>query len=147
MENWSGRSFDPSLEKADSSMSDEVDAISRQWLERAREDLSAARQLNGLPAISAFHSQQAVEKSIKAVLVMHQVDFPKSHDIRMLLNLLAETGTEPEEQESAGLESLTQFAVETRYPPDVVHEEDAKEALDSAERLLAWAERVIPRAP
>ena len=128
-------------------MPGEADAISRQWLERAREDLSAARQLVGLPAISAFHSQQAVEKSIKAVLVLHQADFPKSQDIRLLLSLLADTSTEPDEQVSAGLESLTQFAVETRYPPDVVHEEDAKEALDSAERLLAWAERVIPRAP
>jgi HEPN domain-containing protein len=37
----------------------------------------------------AVHSQQAVQKALKALLVWYQVEFPKTHDIKRLLDLLA----------------------------------------------------------
>jgi hypothetical protein len=36
----------------------------------------------------AVHSQQAVQKALKALLVWYQVEFPKTHDIKRLLDLL-----------------------------------------------------------
>jgi len=36
-----------------------------------------------------FHAQQAAEKFIKAFLVRHQIEFPKTHDIGLLRQLVA----------------------------------------------------------
>lgn len=59
----------------------EVDA----WLSRARSDLRAARVLLAadppLPGVAAFHCQQCVEKSLKALLTHHDHAFRKTHDI------------------------------------------------------------------
>ena len=35
-----------------------------------------------------FHAQQSAEKAIKAALVLHNVPFPKTHNISTLLDLL-----------------------------------------------------------
>ena len=58
-------------------------AGTRAWLEKAREDLQAARSLiqSGLPAPALFHCQQAAEKSFKALLTWKRVAFRKTHDI------------------------------------------------------------------
>lgn len=63
----------------------------RQWLVRAFEDLSVARLLieskSPWHATAAFHSQQAAEKFIKALLVDNQIEFPKTHNIGDLVAL------------------------------------------------------------
>ena len=63
----------------------------QQWLRKAKHDLSSASVLLGSDIESfesiGFHAQQAVEKLIKAVLVRHQVEFPKTHDIAQLRNI------------------------------------------------------------
>lgn len=46
-------------------------AITREWLDRAEDDLSAAELLLTRPVLTnmvAFHAQQTVEKILKAVL-------------------------------------------------------------------------------
>lgn len=54
----------------------------RQWLSKAREDLATARYLVAdriqLGFAIGVHAQQAVEKCVKAVLVWHQIEFPKT---------------------------------------------------------------------
>ena len=42
-----------------------------------------------------FHCQQATEKYIKAYLVRHQVEFPKTHDIAKLLERVATIDASP----------------------------------------------------
>lgn len=37
-----------------------------------------------------FHAQQCVEKYVKALLVLLQIDFPKTHDLEELIGLLPE---------------------------------------------------------
>ncbi len=55
------------------------------WILRAEDDLAVARLLlqegERFAFAVAFHSQQAVEKFLKAMLVEDQTDFPKTHDI------------------------------------------------------------------
>ena len=64
-----------------------------QWFEKADRDFDAAVYLlaqgGRFREIIAFHCQQAVEKHLKALLVRHQIEFPKTHDIRKLLGLIA----------------------------------------------------------
>ena len=92
-----------------------------QWIDRADKDLDAAEHLGRQPDrfqyIIAFHCQQAVEKYLKAVLIWRQIEFPKTHDTRKLLNAL-ET-PEPQLAEALGdADVLTPFGVEGRYPGD-----------------------------
>jgi HEPN domain-containing protein len=93
----------------------------RQWVEKADQDLAAAEILLKsdcrLPAVIAFHSQQAVEKYLKALLVRYQIHFPKTHDIGVLLSLISTI--EPGVASSLdGTVALNPFGVEVRYPGD-----------------------------
>lgn len=61
-----------------------------------------------------FHLQQAVEKFLKALLSLHQVEFPRIHDLDELMQLCEETGiTLPEYVQE--FINLTPYAVEFRY--------------------------------
>jgi HEPN domain-containing protein len=119
-----------------------------QWIEKADQDLAAAEILleNAVPLkpIIAFHAQQAVEKYLKAVLVRHQVYFPKTHDIGTVLSLVAacEPAAALALQRAA---VLTPFGVEVRYPgdtPELLPGEDlraveiARHARDVVKELL-----------
>ena len=120
--------------------------LSRRWFEKATEDLEAARRLTDLPHVCSFHCQQAVEKGIKAVLVLHEVDFARTHDIDILLRQLRDQQAGVELLDGADLAALTRFAVDTRYPPEPATREEAAEALELAERFVEWAEARIPGA-
>lgn len=120
-----------------------------EWLDYARSDLKLARLAAGdasiRPEQACFHTQQAAEKAIKAVLLSRQVGFPLTHDIEELLELVEESGVPvPKAVENAGL--LTPYAVETRYPGywlDLT-EPDVEEALQTAETVLSWANSLLP---
>jgi HEPN domain-containing protein len=73
----------------------------KEWLQRAKGNLARAKQPKPKEAFwddLCFDAQQAAEKSIKAVLVHRQIDFPRTHNIRALLELLGpETSAIPKE--------------------------------------------------
>jgi HEPN domain-containing protein len=104
---------------------DALAGLVQQWLDKAAVDLAAAEQLSGRhagPSLSfagvvAFHCQQAVEKYVKAFLVRHQVEFPRTHDIAKLLDRVAAVDSGMAESLRSA-ELLTPFGVEMRYPGD-----------------------------
>lgn len=57
-----------------------------------------------------FHAQQAAEKSIKAVLIYKSISFPKTHSIRMLLDILPSDLDIPETVSDSA--ALTDYAVQ-----------------------------------
>jgi hypothetical protein len=71
----------------------------RAFLQRADADLAAVRALESLSEVPdeivGFHGQQAAEKLLKAVLAAHGIDFPRTHSIRFLLDLLDDRGLAP----------------------------------------------------
>lgn len=92
------------------------------WRRRADEDLAVAGQLlsDGVSYFGSigFHAQQAAEKFLKAFLVWHQIEFPKTHDLSQLLQLVALR----EKSVSVSLQGilvLTDYGVDTRYPGDL----------------------------
>ena len=91
----------------------------RQWLERAEDDWRLSRRLvtdsEFYAEATAFHAQQAVEKYLKAFLTWHQVEFPKTHDIKRLLKLASECDPGMA-QDLCDAADLTAYAVEYRYP-------------------------------
>jgi HEPN domain-containing protein len=81
-----------------------------------------------LREIIAFHCQQAAEKYLKALLTRCQIDFPKTHNIRDLLQLAAQVNPDSMQQ-LLGAHWLTPFGVDTRYPgdfPEVLPGDEAK---------------------
>src|SRR5262245_16289225 len=75
------------------------------WLRHARSDLALARQ-RGAPEILlttlCFHTQQATEKGIKAVLIQQGIVFPYTHDLARLITLVREARLPwPEELDAA----------------------------------------------
>jgi len=111
-----------------------------QWLHKAEQDLLAANSLleNEPPLLypSCFHSQQAAEKYLKALLTWRKVDFPKTHSIGTLLDLL--TGVDATLAESlAEATALNPYGVEVRYPSDLPEPD-----IDEAEAALALAGKV-----
>jgi HEPN domain-containing protein len=111
----------------------------QQWLAKANQDLSVAQlllkdQFEGNEAVG-FHAQQAVEKFMKAFLVRHQIEFPKTHNISVLKELIAKVDQKLSQQ-FVPMEVLTAYGVEYRYPGvyDPVSQTQGKEALSLAEQ-------------
>jgi len=44
--------------------------------------------------IFGFHAQQAIEKALKAWLAWLDVEYPRTHDLSLLLSLLRERGAD-----------------------------------------------------
>lgn len=119
----------------------------KEWLRRAKANLKLGRADSyiNLEDIAVedlcFNLQQSTEKALKALLVYHNIDFPKTHDIADLIKLLKKNiRTEIPEIIKRAAE-LTPYAVITRYPHwTVVVQEDYDEALDLAENVYDWVE-------
>ena len=65
-------------------------------------------------SIVLFHAQQAVEKSLKAVLFSRQIEFRRTHDLTELAQLLRQEGVETPVVDGL-LERMNPFAVTFRY--------------------------------
>lgn len=63
--------------------------------------------------VCGFHAQQAVEKALKAWLILLDVDFPLTHSLYTLLSLLRGAGAGCARYEA--LENLSPYAVQIRY--------------------------------
>ena len=114
-------------------------------------DLSAGRALLSaadLFEVVAFHSQQAVEKALKAFLVWHQVEFPKTHDVRRLLALCASNDPDLAETLTRAAE-LTPYGVEYRYPGEYppVSEEAAELSLATAQLVVGEVAKRLSDTP
>lgn len=102
-------------------MNDQTREAIMEWLARARDDWAAVQILlasGRAPAETiCFHSQQYVERLLKAVLTHDGVEAPRTHDLRRLVRL-----AEPSVPELAGLadaaDILTPYGVQVRYPGD-----------------------------
>lgn len=91
-----------------------------------------------------FQLQQSVEKSLKSLLVFHDIKFPKTHNIAELLKLLSNEDIKiPENILDSAI--LTQYAVNTRYPDDFIEvtENDYKEAIEIAEIVYNWVKKQL----
>ena len=119
----------------------------QEWLQYAQSDLAIA----GLKDIPddilfeelCFHAQQAVEKSLKSLLVFKKISFPKTHNIRVLLDLLPVDVAIPEE--IADSARLTDYAVMSRYPGvmEAVEKKEQGEAFLLAEAVVAWVKKQV----
>jgi HEPN domain-containing protein len=119
----------------------------REWLRYAEADLNLARM--PLPEGTmheqlCFHAQQAAEKALKAVLVSLGSDFPHTHDLRILTEIISrQIAISPSIAKFAGL--LTPYAVAFRYPGgyEPVQDEERQEAVSAARDVVEWARQYL----
>jgi HEPN domain-containing protein len=101
----------------------------KNWLFRANEDIAVINSLVKAGAeyytsSISFHAQLASEKFLKAFLVYHNIDFPRTHDLDYLL---LECQKINKVAFQIDFKSLTDFGVSVRYPDDF-YIPDEKEA-------------------
>jgi HEPN domain-containing protein len=128
-------------------MNNEQDEYLRNWLFRAKEDIAVIDNLYKTdPDLYAsticFHAQQAVEKFLKAFLVYHNIDFPRTHDVDFLL-------LECKKIDSIDFDvdfgSLSDFGVNIRYPDDfyIPDKEETDQYRDVAHAIKKIVEKKI----
>ncbi|MCP5103263.1 MAG: HEPN domain-containing protein [bacterium] len=89
------------------------------WLKKADSDLKIVEhelELSEEETVkdgACFHCQQAVEKYLKAFLISHKVDFPRTHSIEYLLEQAAKID---ERFSDIDVDELSDFGVDIRYP-------------------------------
>jgi len=91
-----------------------------------------------------FNTQQAAEKAFKAICLVTNIDFPKTHSLVHLIDLLEAAGVNIPDQVRAA-DILTQYAVQTRYPDwvEAVTYKEYHEALILAEQVVTWADGLL----
>jgi len=95
------------------------EADPRAWVERARADLRVAELAAADPDLpdwpAGFHLQQAAEKALKALLIVHGRFPPRTHDLEHLCEAVA--ALDPSlDGWSDRLLPLADFGVAQRYP-------------------------------
>lgn len=116
------------------------------WIDYAKSDLALARRGKG-PEIRlgalCFHCQQAAEKSLKAVLLKQKVEFPPTHSIKVLFELIPPPLSPAPEIKEAAL--LSDYAFKGRYPLDYVdiQTDEYERAVKLADAVLRWAEKAL----
>ena len=114
--------------------------ITQEWIDKAEGDFATARRelsVQDNPNYDAvcFHTQQCIEKYLKACLQESEVEFDKTHSLTVLLDALL--SIEPNwETMRPTLTSLTNYAVQYRYPGDSATKEEASKAFKDCVQIL-----------
>jgi len=127
----------------------ELPDVPRMLVALAADDELIARSLLTVEGVTdagvGFHTQQAVEKSLKAVLALKDVKFPFTHDLNGLLQMCEKSGIDVP-HDLAGAGALSLFAVRLRYDASPAAHLDRDEALKWAASAVEWARSAIDRA-
>jgi len=119
-----------------------VDEDVQHWLRFAESDIVSAEALHhvGQELNALFHLQQAVEKTLKALLLRKSgLQPPRIHGLR---GLSERCGLRLTEKQVLLIEYLTQYYVESRYPVDW-YEGSFEATVIEVERLIPEAKELI----
>ena len=129
---------------------DSKDELVKNWLIKAQHDLLAAQKLSSdsdiYSDIAIYHCQQCAEKALKGFLVLQGQPFPRTHDLRLLVQLAIAINPDFQRHQETS-ELLTPYATEFRYPSDVMQptEEELKEAIEKAEEIFDFITSLLPQ--
>jgi len=122
--------------------------IAQEWMAKGDNDLKNAAHTLKLgdkcPIDTVcFHAQQCVEKYLKAFLVIIKKEFPRTHDIEMLISLMPKSidfSLSVEEQRK-----FTEYATVMRYPGpyEPISLNEAKKAVKLARQIKRTIHKLI----
>lgn len=112
--------------------------LTAEWVRKAESDFVAAEKLargqDRLHDAVCFHCQQCAEKYLKSLLQEAGIAVPRTHGLIALIMLLPPQFGELRPLRR-GLDYLTRFAVQTRYPGETATKRQATAALRWANRI------------
>jgi HEPN domain-containing protein len=120
------------------------------WVKKAEGDydvvcvLLRSRKRSRYDAI-CFHCQQCVEKYLKARLIEAGVAFPKTHELRVLLQIVVPV--EPPWSFATEMRTLAMWAVMPRYPGVDATNALAKQAVGICRGFRKTARRALGLKP
>jgi len=107
------------------------------WLKAAQDDLIVIREIirnDSLTNMVAFHSQQAIEKALKAVLEEKENHVPRMHNIITLKAMIDRYVTLNFNQEI--FDQINELYIDSRYPTDLGLLPDGKPSKEIAEEFF-----------
>ena len=117
------------------------EATVRNWVRKAENDLKIGRGEMGtaepVTDMICFHMQQCVEKYLKAFLIFHGKEYPKTHRLSVLIALCQQIDESFAELMDWGVDELTAYATTLRYG-----EEFYMPTLDETRQAIRLAEQV-----
>lgn len=116
-----------------------MNLLTHEWIVKAEADLTTARRefrARKNPNYDAvcFHSQQAAEKFLKAVLQEKGYLIPRLHSLLELVAMILKFDSDYSFI-IADLQIMEGYAVQFRYPGQTAEKEDARSALKAAENV------------
>jgi len=114
--------------------------ITEEWLKKANEDLMVVREIidkEHLTNIIAFHSQQAVEKTLKAVIEESELQFIKTHNLETLFGTIE---NQFDFDVNLGLlKRLDNIYISARYPSDLGLLPSGKPSIEEVKEMYEFA--------
>jgi len=117
------------------------------WLVSAESDLQLIQEIishENLTHLSAFHAQQAIEKSFKAIIEEFDLGLRKTHSLELLYGKVKEKVTT--EINTDLLILLDQLYIDARYPGELGLLPDGKPSISEARAFYNLAEMIFERA-
>lgn len=131
-----------------------MNPITKEWFVRAKEDLDVALEIISIDHLTnmvAFHSQQTVEKTLKAIIEEFEIGFVKTHNLERLLDMV--TKQVSLDVDLNIIKRLDAVYINTRYQSDLgllpsgkPTIQDAKELFDFANALYNNVKKLLEQA-
>lgn len=115
------------------------------WLIAAEDDLLAAKTLardSRLTNLAAFHCQQCLEKSFKAVIEEIEKPVIKSHD---LFRLQVAANIQLTENELNLIGTINEVYIDGRYPGDLGLLPQGKPTMSEIETIILFCDEIYSR--
>ncbi|MFH1319307.1 MAG: HEPN domain-containing protein [Bacteroidota bacterium] len=120
--------------------------ITKDWLKSAEMDLSLIESINNrnnLTPLIAFHSQQVIEKSFKAIIEEFEIGFIKSHDLEMLLNKIKKYINF--EIDINLFKEIDKLYIDARYPGELGLLPNGKPTIEEAKEFYNFAKEIFEK--
>ncbi|MBN8441208.1 MAG: HEPN domain-containing protein [Thauera sp.] len=118
-------------------------------LRLAQRDSETFRLLKDIPQASlaavGFHAQQSIEKALKAICVLRELEIRRTHDLAALAELIRTSGVSPVVDIDT-LRLINPFAVEFRYDDELVAPVTRDELDGAVFKVIDWAAQCLEAA-
>lgn len=117
--------------------------ITKAWLDSALDDINAIALLVQEPHLTnvvSFHAQQAVEKSLKALIEEFEIGIVKTHNLHRLYELVKPQYDPIHDWDM--LDQLDAIYIESRYPNEMGLLPHGKPTLQEAEQFYNFAQAI-----
>ena len=116
--------------------------IYKEWLRAANDDLILLNDIienENITHLIAFHSQQVIEKTLKAYIEYKNDRVPKIHKIQTLVDMIDLDFSKDDEL----IQILDTLYIESRYPGDMGLLPYGKPTLNDAKKFYEFAQEVF----